>query len=109
MTRLHRELELAKRSAARRLSRCERDRGVIRIEPQQNGSIYRQLYVRTFSDEGIAKPLCGAKVSEPNCRAHRCLRCAGTEQAEAVPSLSGSRPCRLLQSRIRNCSGWANQ
>src|SRR5258706_15529606 len=90
-----------------RLSRCERYRGIIGIESQENRSIYRQVDVGTFSDERIAKSLCGAKVSEPDCRAHRCLRRAGTEQAEAFPAFAGPRPCCLLGSRVRNCSRWA--
>jgi hypothetical protein len=93
----------------RRLSCCERYRGIFGIQSQGNRSIYRQFDVGTFRDECIANSLCGAKVSEPNCRACRCLRCAGTEQAEAFPAFAGPRPCCLLQSTVPNCSRWANK
>src|SRR5260370_35038077 len=91
----------------RQLSRCECHRGIIGIQSQDNRSIYRQFDVRTSSDERIAKSFCGAEVTEPDCRAYRCLRCAGTEQAEAFPAFARPRPCCLLQSRVRNSSRWA--
>src|SRR5260370_38876290 len=91
----------------RRLSRRERYRGIIGIQSQDNWSIHRQFDVRTFSDECIAKSLCGAKVSEPNCRTCRCLRRTGSEQAEAFSTFAGPRPCCLLRIQLLNAPRWA--
>src|SRR5882724_10412406 len=48
-----------------------------------------------FGTVSVTRNRVRATSAEPNCRACQCLRCAGTEQAEAFPTFAGPRQLRF--------------